>query len=200
MQIEPQSPIHSSARVLQHNGKRISVKLEDVFWEQLDEIASNQGQTLSLLVHQALKDAPPFLNKTSALRVFCLKNIQRKIHAAELNQTTTNLTGFLTACPFPVFVLSMARKITFHNRAFKDTFLAQDPDDSNDFSGGSPRLTFSQPINRVFSYLNTHPLSVVTGQMGFTIGGESHYNKVRYALINKTHLVVFVEQKTVKEN
>ena len=198
MQSSQSTTIFSTSKVLQQDGKRISIRLEDIYWNQLEEIAKAEGKTLVQLVHQILWNLPKPHNKTSALRVFCLMTLQGQVNSVHMNQTPANMKGFLTACPLPVFVLSSARKIIAFNAAFKSTFLTKKL--ATKLKGGDnlpPRLTFSQPLNRIISYLNTHPQKVITGQMGFMTGDNNYYRGVRYALINDSHVIVFVDEGVI---
>lgn len=183
----------SSAKVLEQGGIRLSIKLEGVFWVQLEELADDQGTTLTKFVHSLLKDLPPSKNKTSTLRVYCQTMLREKIKSIR-NEDDTSIQGvMLTACPTPVFIISTNRKITAYNQAFKDSILKGITSSSSDKQGNSPHLTFGQPFNRIISFLSKNQKKIIKSQIGIVVGKHTRNFKVRFAFINEGNVMVFVE-------
>jgi len=192
--MKKQDPITTtSARVLQQGRIRFSIKLESVFWGQLEEIAADQGTTLTKLVHSVLKDLPSSENKTSALRVYCQITLQKKIEDAHYGARSSIWGVVLTASPTPILIISTNRKITAYNQAFKIGILEGLTTSLKGKPGKSPHLTFSQPFNRIVSYLNKNPTSVVKSQIGVFVGTQARHCRVRFAFIDEEHVMVFVE-------
>ncbi|HLB80344.1 MAG TPA: ribbon-helix-helix domain-containing protein, partial [Dongiaceae bacterium] len=59
-------------RIIQFKGRRFSVKLDDVVWRSLEELAAEAGLRLNRLVAQVARDAAG-AGVTAALRRFCLE-------------------------------------------------------------------------------------------------------------------------------
>ena len=60
----------SSSRVFQRDGLRLSVRLENIYWDQLQELADTDAISLNSLIFQVTSNLAPSVNKTAALRVF----------------------------------------------------------------------------------------------------------------------------------
>ncbi|MGI9481945.1 MAG: ribbon-helix-helix domain-containing protein [Hyphomicrobiales bacterium] len=179
--------LNSSLRVLQHKGQRFSVRLEDVFWEQLEDFSVKEKLSLSKFIHTITSSLNVNVNRTSFLRCYCLQRLQE---SAPLDASSSvagiDLGSIITACPSPVFVLGNDRKIVAYNPAFKNEFLSLD-------AAGQPagqrtplRLTFSQPFNTIKSFLVDNPGRVVTAQVGFSQASNSRQYWVRFALADKS--------------
>ncbi len=59
------------------DGLQTSISLEDEFWMALRAIALRHGLTISKLVKQVTKDRLPKTTRTSAVRVFILREYVR---------------------------------------------------------------------------------------------------------------------------
>ena len=185
----------SSAKVLEQGGIRLSIKLEGVFWAQLEELADDQGTTLTKLVHSLLKDLPPSKNKTSTLRVYCQTMLCKKIKRIGDEDGSSIQSVMLTACPIPVFIISTNRKIIAYNQAFKDTILKGITSSSIDKQSNPLHLTFIQPFNRIVSFLSKNPKKILKSQIGIFVGKDSRHFSVRFAFIDEESVMVFVETR-----
>ncbi len=58
-------------------GHRTSVSLEDDFWDELTTIAESRGISLNRLVEEV--DATRAGNLSSALRIFALRDLRRRV-------------------------------------------------------------------------------------------------------------------------
>jgi predicted DNA-binding ribbon-helix-helix protein len=66
------------------NGLQTSITLEDEFWLALRAIAIRQGLTVSNLIGRVTKDRKPKTTRTSAVRVFILREyVGNRASAAE---------------------------------------------------------------------------------------------------------------------
>jgi predicted DNA-binding ribbon-helix-helix protein len=75
------------ARSLRIEGCSTSVRLERIFWEVLDHMAGERGQTTCALVAEIHSEVSasvkPLTNFSSALRVICLRQLEWQGAAAE---------------------------------------------------------------------------------------------------------------------
>ena len=179
--------LSSSLKVLQLKGQRISVKLEDIYWEQLEKFADADQSTLTKLVHELVSGLDNSINRTAYLRCYCMQRLQQ---SASLSRSTEpsgiDLGSIITACPSPVFVLGADRKIVAYNPAFKTDFLSLNI--GNQDVGVRPplKLTFSQPFNTLKKFLTENPGRVVTAQVGFMQDESSKQKWVRFSLVDRT--------------
>ena len=77
-----EAPAGPRQRILQADGRRYSLKLEEPFWEALDLAARERGLKLGRLVAQLAAELPGSGNLASQLRLFCLAEGQRRLHVA----------------------------------------------------------------------------------------------------------------------
>ena len=100
-------------RIVQYQGKRFSLKLDDVVWQSLEEFAAGSGMRLNQLVSQVVEGATDESSITGAIRVFCLKQaierireLERKLDDRTMVGHGVSLAALAEACPAPCFVLS----------------------------------------------------------------------------------------------
>ncbi len=195
--------LEMETRVLQHNNVRLAVRLEGLYWQQLEEFAAADKHGLSAHVHSLLTGVPERQNRASFLRSHCLKKLKSELKHRTAMPGGTSLGEIITACPSPAFVVSPDRKILAFNPAFVSSVL----DAMKERAGGkpiSPRLTFSQPFKKIVEHLIDNPNKVVAGQVGFRSGTLTVHRNVRFALLDRAlgadcPVVVFVEDNTERQ-
>ncbi|WP_108883629.1 ribbon-helix-helix domain-containing protein [Anderseniella sp. Alg231-50] len=191
------SGLNMETRVLQHNKSRLAVRLEGVYWQQLEQLAKAGKQSLSAHVHSLLSRVPDKQNRASFLRCHCLQALNSQLQHNVSFPGGSNLGEIITACPSPVFVVSRDRKIVAFNPAFVSSVLEAMKDEDGD-QPASPRLTFNQPFKKIVEYLADNPNKVVSGQVGFMTDTATLQRSVRFALLDRSlgarsPVVVFVE-------
>ncbi len=113
-------PIHldrPQPRIVQHNKRRYSVRLENVFWRALERLADSRQLRLGRLV-AALAESYSGGNFSSYLRSYCMAEFERGQFARGFAETDDGVLGILAACPAPGMLLSAARVVLAHNAAF----------------------------------------------------------------------------------
>ncbi len=188
----------TSLKVLQRDGRRLAVRLEDVYWEELSEIAQADNVSVSELVHSLTANLPDDVNRTSFLRCYCLQYLREKMVLSKITSRNIDVNAIITACPEPVVVLTPQRKIAAYNPAFTSGIIQAGTAQETTAKGIEIRMTFSQPFNRIRQYMIDNPKRVVTGMMGFTIGDKTMQKRVRFALADRSDLensfvIVFIE-------
>lgn len=99
-------------RILQHAGRRYSLKLDQIVWETLEDLADGAGLRLNELVARVAQEAGDDAGLTNALRNYCLSELRRRLTTrdSELRALTLTSRGvpaaLLTqACPTPCFLI-----------------------------------------------------------------------------------------------
>ncbi len=112
-------------RILQADGRRYSLKLEEPFWDALDAAARERGLKLGRLEAQLAAEGPRQGNLASQLRVFCLAEGERRVRAAAeaaaqagLVAGATNIETLVELCPAACLVMTRERRIVRVNPAF----------------------------------------------------------------------------------
>jgi predicted DNA-binding ribbon-helix-helix protein len=108
-------------RIIQHRGKRFSLKLDDLVWSFLDELAIESGMTVNELV-AGLADGAASI--TGTIRTFCLqqaldriKRLRRGLDDRALIGAGVSIAQIADACPSPCFVVSQDHIIRRTNAA-----------------------------------------------------------------------------------
>ena len=169
----PQIPATGlSMKVLQRAGKRLAIKLEHIYWVQLEELAGQAKLSLATYVHQVLEGADTDENRASVLRCHCLKAARDAKTAAYLTEGDVNLTLMLTACPSPAFILKDERTIVAHNPAFATRFMTE----ADRGQGGRSfvRISYTRPFSRLREFLQQNPNKALNTLLVLSTGAKPH--------------------------
>ena len=171
-------------RVLQRGGQRVAVKLEAIFWSQLDEIARDSDTSTSKLVFALLERAGPTKNKTAVLRCYCLDRARAKSASAMLQATSFDLLGIVAACPVPVAVITAGLKIAAYNPSFSTLINnLREADDSNN----AIKFSFSEAVPKIVVALISEPSRIPTFQVGIQVGRtKPEFFYCRFALADRS--------------
>lgn len=100
-------------RIIQHAGRRYSVKLSDIVWDNLESLAGEAGLRLNQLVARVAEQAGEGANITAALRQHCLqaalvriKELERQVEDRRLASEGVPVTLIAEACPAPCLIVS----------------------------------------------------------------------------------------------
>jgi predicted DNA-binding ribbon-helix-helix protein len=111
-------------RIVQHRGRRFSIKLDPVVWDRLEGLAQDRGLRLNQLVGEIAVGVPPTANLTNALRNFCmtatldrLQETERELDERSLTSQGVPIGVIVDACPSPVIAVSRAQLIQRTNAA-----------------------------------------------------------------------------------
>jgi predicted DNA-binding ribbon-helix-helix protein len=99
-------------RILQHAGRRYSLKLDGIVWELLEELARESGVRLNELVARIAQEGGDEGALTASLRLYCLREMRRRLseQTAAIKELTLTSRGvptmlFAQACPTPCFLV-----------------------------------------------------------------------------------------------
>ena len=172
-------------RILQRQGKRLSIRLEREFWEQLEVCAKDRGGKLSELVFDLIA-ANPKVNRSSLLRTYCARWTRKKLIQAHLASQSSDIQAILTTCPIPCVVITREKKLVARNSAFSDQILgALVPPDQWDDADTIIRLSLGQPINKIAKDLTLQSKPNVETLVAFTRGSTVVQMKGKFCLLNQ---------------
>lgn len=99
-------------RILQHGGRRYSLKLDESVWQVLEELATEAGLRLNELVAQIASDSSDEGGLTNALRSYCIQALRERTArlATELKGLRLATRGvpaalYAEACPVPCLLI-----------------------------------------------------------------------------------------------
>ena len=105
-------------RILQLDGKRYSLRLENEFWAALETIASRRKLRLNRVVAEIASHRFGENNLSSLLRVFCLGEMERGTAGRSLALDSASITALVDAAPAPGLLLDSDQLILAANGAF----------------------------------------------------------------------------------
>ena len=183
-------------RILQRRKAKHAVRLERIFWSQLDDLAREAKVSTSELVFGLFEDNSGTRNRASLLRCHCLDRARSQANQSRLLAQSFDLLGVIAACPTPVAVITPQRRISAFNPAFGELLetLRQGGD-----AGRAIHLSFSEPIQKIQQRLIDEPRRILVFQVGLRVGdGAPTYFLSRFALADRSQgleslIVLFFE-------
>jgi predicted DNA-binding ribbon-helix-helix protein len=99
-------------RILQHAGRRYSLKLDSIVWDVLEELAKKSGLRLNELVARIAQEGGDEGALTASLRLYCLREMRHRLAEQDTAIKELTLTSrgvptilFAEACPTPCFLV-----------------------------------------------------------------------------------------------
>ena len=137
-------------RILQRHQRRLSIKLEEIFWTQLESCAKEENLKLGDLVFTVVEDADEAANRSSLLRAYCVEWLRNRLFQARLAAGQVDIQLILGACPVPCVVITQQRKLAAHNPAFAREVLGRlVPPDKRQNAENVVRLTLGKPFEAI---------------------------------------------------
>lgn len=181
-------------RILQRGGVKLALKLEQIFWSQLDDAARESKTTTSKLVFEILAGSPGAANRTSLLRCFCLERARKLASLGRLSAESFDMLGIISACPTPVAVITSERKLAAFNPAF-GTLAGS----LRTGAGQAIRLSFNEPLIKIQQCMIATPNRIFAFQVGIQVGDSpATYYRCHFAMADhkkglQSLIVVFFE-------
>ncbi len=172
-------------RILQRDGKRVSIRLEEEFWEQLEFCAKDEGVKLADLVFGVIGGADT-TNRTSLLRIYCARWMRRKVVQTFLTKSNADIQGILSSCPIPCVIVSSEKRLIAQNTAFSEKVLGAllSPDMWRD-ADTVVRFSLSKPIDRIIKELSEGLGAYVETNVAFSRGSEIVQMVGRFCRLNQ---------------
>lgn len=171
-------------RILQRDGKRVSIRLEHEFWEQLEFCAKTEGSKLADLVFNLIgKNSSA--NRSSLLRTYCARWMRKKLVQTHLANTSADIQGILASCPIPCVIVSREKRLVAQNSAFGDKILgALVAPDKWDDAESIIRFSLAKPIDRMVRDLMGEGPPYVETNVAFSRGTAIVQLIGRFCLLN----------------
>lgn len=119
MAIEPFAWSQPQPRIVQHKGRRYALRLEPIFWRQLERVARRRGRRLGYLVAE-LDEAYEGVNLSSFIRGYCMIEAEKEATHFRLAAGSFDLLDVLKGAPAPALLLSEDRIVLEVNQALLD--------------------------------------------------------------------------------
>lgn len=148
-------------RIIQHAGRRFSVKLDDTVWHSLESLAVGSGLRLNQLVAQVADQAGDGANLTGSLRQYCLEEALKRIKELERDAEDRRLgaggvpvTLFAEACPSPCLIVDSGHHMLRANDA------------AQEWMGTSEEALLGKSVQHYFQIKSATPLDEIVRQYG----------------------------------
>ncbi|MDX1425937.1 MAG: ribbon-helix-helix domain-containing protein [Kiloniellales bacterium] len=139
-------------RVVQHRGRRYSIRLETIFWRFLDHLAARHDMRLGRYI-AGLAASYAGNNLSSYLRVVCMLEAERRLAKAHLDPRRDSLLALVRDCPSPGVIVSRSRTILGYNTAFAH------------WLGPGPQVLAGSELTDVLQVRAARPLNEVWADM-----------------------------------
>lgn len=172
-------------RILQRDGRRLSIRLEEEFWEQLEYSAKEEGLKLTDLVFRLVTDYRTE-NMSALLRAYCARWMRGKFVQAQLSSNNTDIHGILTSCPIPCVIVTREKRLVAQNSAFGDRILGSlVVPDQWDEADKIVRFSLARPIERIIRDLVEKRSTYVETNVAFSRGSTIVQMIGRFCLLNQ---------------
>lgn len=111
--------VQPQPRIVQHEKRRYALRLERVFWQQLESLAERKAKRLGRLVAE-LAEGYQGANLSSYIRGFCMVEAEREITHYRLGAGAFDLLDVLRSSPAPALLLDSNRSVLEVNQALFD--------------------------------------------------------------------------------
>lgn len=172
-------------RLLQRAGAKTAVRLENIYWAQLQDFAREDKTTVTRLVLDQFEKNPDIANRTSLLRCYCLDRLRRRPANSPLVGQSFDLLALVSACPTPVAIITAERKLVAFNPSF--SHLMREMRGNEQGTQRAIQLSFSEPMPRILQYLINSPNDIKSYHLGLQLGeGKARYFGARFALADRS--------------
>lgn len=171
-------------RVLQVDGRRYSVRLEESYWAVLEELAARRGLRLARVIDEVAAAARGEASLASALRLRCLGVLGEKLadgpNASRAasgagGRYGASLENLVTANPAPSLLIAHDGKILLANAAFQT------------WSGVEAKALAGQPYDWFFQLRLSHSLEETIDRL---VHGTEGHRPARISYIAPGRVVV----------
>jgi predicted DNA-binding ribbon-helix-helix protein len=142
-------------RIIQFQGKRSCIRLEDVYWGILEDAARAKKLKFNELVHTFYHDPRGERNKTAFLRCQAVEWLSGQVDVAheQLRLKQTELRSILRVTIQPAIVFSKMQSVSRHNQAFRDWITEHLGPKAINLDYSKLRISFRRSYNAIMEVL-----------------------------------------------
>jgi predicted DNA-binding ribbon-helix-helix protein len=184
---ETSAESQSRQRILQRHGRRLSIRLEEVFWTQLETCANEDGIKLADLVFNLTESGRQPENRSSLLRAYCVDWLRKRLFQARLSASQIDIQLILSACPVPCVIITQQRKLAAHNPAFVRDVLDElvPVAERQQKADTVVRLSLSKPFELIADNVRTSGTGYAESGLTFISGENQATFRGRFCLLSR---------------
>jgi len=109
-------------RIVQFNGKRLCIRLEDIFWNVFEEIAEAQNCKLNEIIHAYYLDPKAEKNKTAYLRIKAIEWLSNRVsfYHEKVSLNHDEVHAVLKTANQPAIIFSENQNVSACNEKFRE--------------------------------------------------------------------------------
>ena len=173
-------------RILQRRHRRLSIRLEQVFWTQLETCAKEEGLKLTDLVFAVAESKGEPENRSSLLRAYCVDWLRKRLFQARLSASQIDIQLILAACPTPCVIITQQRRLAAHNPAFAREVLGRlVPTGDLKHAENVVRLTLSQSFEAIADGVRASAAGYVESELVFASATSQATYIGRFCLLSR---------------
>lgn len=170
-------------RALTVNGTRRGIRLEQIYWDVLQAMATKRGWRLGDIIRDCETQLDDGANITAALRVKAVAYLADELEASAAETRPSLVMGLVAACPSPAIALSGEKKIITYNQpflAFLHARLSRIPLQalSKDF-----RLLIDTPFAGLLDKLRATPETAISTGFSITANDQVFRGRMNTVLV-----------------
>ena len=173
-------------RILQRRHRRLSIRLEEIFWVQLEACAKEEDTKLADLVFTLVESNNETENRSSLLRAFCVDWLRRRLLQARLAASQVDVQSILSACPLPCVIITQQRKLAAHNPAFAQEVLGRlMPAEQWRSAENVVRLTLKRSFESIADGVRASATGYAESELVFVSAGKEATYVGRFCLLSR---------------
>lgn len=136
-------------RIIQYKGKRVCIRLEDIYWDVFEKEAQSKSCKLNKLIHSYYNDPRGVDNHTAFLRRQAVEWLSVQVRNAneKLYLRNSELKSVLRATIQPAIVFSEQQSVSRYNRAFRGWLVENTSEAKSAIDYDAMRITFRRSYN-----------------------------------------------------
>ena len=160
-------------RIIQFQGKRSCIRLEDVYWDILEDAARKKKVKFNELVHAYYHDPRGERNKTAFLRCQAVEWLSHQVETAneQLHLKNTELQSILKVTVQPAFVFSKLQSVSRHNQSFNDWIKEHAGPRAAELDHSKLRVSFRRSYSALMDLLSENGGSILNEQVTILMPG-----------------------------
>ncbi|NNC36223.1 MAG: hypothetical protein HKO02_02105 [Hyphomonadaceae bacterium] len=160
-------------RIIQFQGKRSCIRLEDVYWNILEDAAREKKLKFNELVHSYYHDPRGERNKTAFLRCQAVEWLSGQVEAAheQLHLKNSELHSILKVTVQPAFVFSKMQSVSRHNQGFHDWIKEHIGARAGAMDQSKLRVSFRRSYTALMDLLDENNGSILNEQVTILMPG-----------------------------
>ncbi len=143
--------------------RRRGLRLEKIYWRELDAIGQRRGLSRSRLITNVLAGASDDQNAASVLRCYVVATVETERQELLEVAAVPHLLRLMQQAPVPAFAINRQRKLQQANAEFMQFLRAGAGEGVSRIAADTVHLALTTPIEQLFLQLKAAPFSAVCG-------------------------------------